>query len=167
MKRIRTILEEYNAVCGQTLKCLPYDIMEVLSPDSNFWKQEENTFPTTGKLPWSVQRSISQAFLVFKRASEEMDLLKKDMERVLSYWKERHKCIERQISAFQSINSDLYSRGAQSLLGKLMWETQVMWDKSNDLFTLVLTSIDTDYLQIPADDDCDEYEDSDSESDYE
>ena len=165
MRRIRTLLDECNAVNSQIQDCVPYTITKVSSPDSDFWKQKErvNTATIERGILWTVQRNIAQAFLLMKRSSEEMVLLKEDMQRVQLYWAKRQKYIQNQINSLS--DETFYNQGLRSLLRKAMWETEYNLEKSKILFSSL--SAETDDESVFPDDNDDFYSDSNSSSDDE
>ena len=112
MKQIRKLMEEYNGTCYE-LDCQssPTLINEILSPMSDFWSNATPSGKMDLNVTYKVKKEIVQSFLLTRRCSEELKLLKADMHAILSYWLKKIASIASAIAQF-SVEDDLYSRGA-------------------------------------------------------
>lgn len=120
-------------------------------------------------LQWSVQRGIAHALLLVRRTKEEIALLKKEMHNTLSYWTKRKAHLNQQLLVFQGEEQTAYTRGAQCLLNKLLWEAEFHLSKARGAFELALDhdeSLSADsVVYVDADEDSDASFD-DADSDY-
>ena len=71
-----------------------------MHPNSNFWTA---LLPQGGD--WKLRREVIQAYLIRKRSSEEMDLLKADMIACLHYWTGRIKTVENELSLSENFGT--------------------------------------------------------------
>lgn len=166
------MLQEFNSTCFELNIIHSYSLTDVLSPDADFW---QSTAPinisTQHRIPWNMQRSIVQALLLVRRTSEELNLLKQEMECVLTYWRVRKEKIAVQVLRYGAIG-DVLSQGAQALLRKLLWEAEIHHAKATVAFSPILicqdqsqvTHLHQDFESDSSDSDSDAYEDDDNDA---
>lgn len=163
MKKMKTILEEFNATCSQLDSTQPaYSLTEVLSPDLDFWSTPVTATSCKDSVPWSLKRSIAQAHLMVRRTNEEIHLLREEMERVIQYWKLHKEKLTATVNLYSASEcvQDALSLGAQALLRRLVWEAEIHLGKATAAFTPILTSISESTVDFYSDSD-----DSDLQSD--
>ena len=134
MKKIRTILEEFNATSSQLGGDHSYLVPELLSPDADFWQSNR---ATTISIPWSMQRKISQAYLLMKRTKEELCLLREEMQQVIAYWE---LYIDKLAGALLNYAGDesQAGQGAKALLHKLVWKAEFNLTKAKSLLLPII-----------------------------
>ena len=137
MRKLNSILEEFNVTCSQLDIEHTYSLSEVLSPDSDFWSVS-TTKAVQGIVPWSMQRNICQAFLTVKRTEEEVCLLQEEMKQVIKYWKAHQEKLRCLIEKYEC--EDDFNRGAKALLHKLLWEADMNLSKATAAFSPILLS---------------------------
>ena len=109
-KKLNSLLLQYNSI-------VPIDDQlsweDVTNLSSSIWlaPQPEDNLP----VPRSVRLAAIDALMKEKRAIEEQELLKVEMENVLRFHLEQHASLARSISHLQSVPS-VFNRGALCLL---------------------------------------------------
>ena len=109
-KKMKSLLLEYNSIVPVEDQLSWEDVTDL---SSSIWlaPQEENDLP----VPRSVQLAAIDALMKKKRAIEEQDLLKVEMENVVHFHLQQHASLGRSISHLQSMPS-VFNRGAICLL---------------------------------------------------
>ena len=151
MKKIHTILEEFNA--GIQLGGDHSLVSELLSPDADFWQSSR---ATTTSIPWSMQRKISQAYLLIRRTEEESCLLREEMQQVIAYWEVY---IAGALLNYAGDESQA-GQGAKALLHKLVWQVEFNLTKVKSAFLPIISlECDDPNLEPVSDDSSDDDDD--------
>ena len=109
-KRMKSLLLEYNSIVPVEDQLSWEDVTDL---SSSIWlaPQQEDDLP----VPRSVRLAAIDALMKKKRAIEEQDLLKVEMENVVRFHLQQHALLGSTISLLQSVPS-LFNRGAVCLL---------------------------------------------------
>lgn len=136
-RKARRIIEEFNAISYELHENhVPLLLVDVLSPSSEFW-QTATTDSFSETVPFAVQKDIIQAYLCIKRANEELELLEKEMLNYLAYWSDRQQCINDCLKLYSN-KTDLFCKGAQCLLKKLLSEAELHLSRGTLCFSEVI-----------------------------
>ena len=109
-KKLRSLLVEYNSMVSPEDQLSWEDITNMSSPIWLTPLQEDSLV-----VPRSVRLAAIDALMKEKRAIEERDLLKREMENVLHFHLQQHTILATSISQLQSLPS-AFNRGAVCLL---------------------------------------------------
>ena len=109
-KKMRTLLLEYNSIVPIDDQLSWEDVTEL---SSTIWRapQQEDVLP----VPRSVRLAAIDALMKKKRAIEEQDLIKAEMENVIRFHLQQHASLGHSISHLQSVPS-VFNRGSVCLL---------------------------------------------------
>ena len=105
-----------STVDGQKLVkklCSPALLSGVLMLSSDFWIKSQHSSFSIEQVPWK------KAFLTFQRSKEELELLKEEMICTVSYLLQRKTYITNKLCELDTIEENLYLKGAKCLLERL------------------------------------------------
>ena len=140
-RRARKLLEDYNIVSSHILPSLsPLNLQDVLSPDDIFWTQY---IPSTScRLPFTMKKDITEAYLLMQRSKEEQQLLTVEMRNALDFWNSCAQSLQEGIDSMKS-KTDLYSRGAASTLQQHLWTIDYLRSRAKAAFQILVTDDDS------------------------
>ena len=135
-KRCKNLLADYN-VCTMEL-CSgepPALLSDVLMLSSNFWNKSQRPSSRIEQVPWKIKEEAVQAFLIFHRSKEDLELLEKEMICTVSYLLQRKKYITNKLCELDTMKEDLYLKGAKCLLEHLKWDAEFNFGKAFVVFS--------------------------------
>ena len=101
-------MDQYNDVSSQLdTKYIATSLQDVLLSNSIFWTATTSSESNMRDVEYNIKKDIIQAFLFSERSREEVEMLKKDMLSLVTYWAEQIRIVS------QTPNTDMYSRGAR------------------------------------------------------
>ena len=134
-KKVNVVLGHYNAA-AVVLGCSPISFSTVTSPDASFWKSSFGDCSKAG-ISSDVQNDLIHNYLLFERSSEELGLLKQDIDNTLKYYNFERKILLESLQQLECQLSSAYLNGCAALLKQRLLQVNNLIDKATDTISMM------------------------------
>ncbi len=156
-KNIKSMLPVYNACQSSLVGGRSMLIIEALDPSSF------STVLLTQPLYSESKQELIEAYLVMRRSTEEISMLKMDMKNTLRYYEDKKETLLQLIESMAQ-RDDTHARGTVALLRHMLIDIDNTYKECSELFS----NTGTDYVHptiIDCDSDNSDTDNSDTDSD--
>lgn len=170
-KHVKKALDDYNrasAVLNQDSEDILFSA--VIAPDSSFWNSTYSRSLTSfSTIPAGDRHDLIHSYLLFERSTEELDLLKNDIDNFSRYYSNRKLMLQEKVQELQELtdHDTAYKRGSICLLKQCIAQEEQQVSMANKFFLEIGSK--TDQAVVEDHIDFQELEDddfSDSDSDF-
>ena len=171
---MKKALDEYNrasAVLQEDSEDVLFSV--VVAPDSSFWNSYSHSLTSFSTIPAGDRHDLIHSYLLFERSTEELDLLKNDIDNFSRYYSSRKLILQEKVQQLQELteHDTAYKRGSICLLKQCIAQEDDQVSMANKFFLKIGSS--TDQAVVDQEDHIDfqeledeELESSDSDSDF-